>query len=124
MDFDELLAMIVDAEWDARRVNKRMHLLRQAAFSAPDANVADVRYDSDRKLDRERIVDLAGCSWIRDARNVVIAGATGSGKTWICCALGAAACNAFFGVRYVRLFEMLDDLCVKKHEEWAKVKKK
>jgi len=124
MDFDELLAMIVDAEWDARRVNKRMRLLRQAAFSAPDANVADVRYDPDRKLDRERIVDLAGCGWIRDARNVVITGATGSGKTWIGCALGVAACNAFFSVRYVRLPEMLDDLCVKKDEEWAKVKKK
>ncbi len=124
MDFDELLAMIVDAEWDARRVNKRMRLLRQAAFSAPDANIADVRYDPDRKLDRGRIVDLAGCGWIRGARNVVITGATGSGKTWIGRAPGVAACNAFFSVRYVRLPEMLDDLCVKKDEEWAKVKKK
>ena len=44
MDFDELLAMIVDAEWDARRVNRRMRLLRQASFSAPDANIADIRY--------------------------------------------------------------------------------
>ena len=33
MDFDELLAMIVDAEWDARRVNRRMRLLRQACCS-------------------------------------------------------------------------------------------
>ena len=124
MDFDELLAMIVDAEWDARRVNKRMRLLRQAAFSSPDANVADVRYDPDRKLDRDRIVELAGCTWIRDARNVVVTGATGAGKTWIGCALGVAACNAFFSVRYVRLPELLDDLCVKKDEEWAKTKKK
>ena len=124
MDFDELLAMIVDAEWDARRVNRRMRLLRQAAFSAPDANVADVRYDPDRKLDRDRIVELAGCGWIREARNVVVTGATGAGKTWLGCALGVAACNAFFSVRYVRLPEMLDDLCVKKDEEWAKAKKK
>ena len=124
MGFDELLAMIVDAEWDARRVNKRMRLLRQAAFSAPDANVADVRYDPDRKLDRDRIVELAGCNWVREARNVVVTGATGAGKTWIGCALGVAACNAFFSVRYVRLPEMLDDLCVKKDEEWARTKKK
>ena len=47
-----------------------------------------------------------------------------NGKTWVGCALGVAACNAFFSVRYVRLPEMLDDLCVKKDEEWAKVKKK
>lgn len=124
MDFDELLAMIVDAEWDARRVNKRMRLLRQAAFSAPDANVADVRYDPDRRLDRDRIASLAGCGWVREARNVVITGATGAGKTWLGCALGVAACNAFFSVRYVRLPEMLDELCVKKDEDWAKTKRK
>lgn len=124
MDFDELLAMIVDAEWDARRVNKRMRLLRQAAFSAPDANVADVRYDPDRRLDRDRIASLAGCGWVREARNVVITGATGAGKTWLGCALGVAACNAFFSVRYVRLPEMLDELCVKKDEDWAKAKRK
>lgn len=124
MDFDERLAMIVDAEWDARRVNRRMRLLRQAAFSAPDANVADIRYDPDRKLDRDRIVELAGCGWVRDARNVIVTGATGAGKTWLGCALGVAACNAFFSVRYVRLPEMLDDLCVKKDEEWVKAKKK
>ena len=33
MTFDERFAMIVDAEWDSRRINKRTRLLRQAAFS-------------------------------------------------------------------------------------------
>lgn len=80
MDFDELLAMIVDAEWDARRASGRMRLLRQASFSAPDANIADIRCDPDRKLDRDRIVGLAGCDWIRNARNVVVTGATGAGN--------------------------------------------
>lgn len=124
MDFDERLAMIVDAEWDARRVNRRLRLLRQASFSAPDANVADIRYDPDCKLDRDRIAQLAGCGWVRDARNVIITGATGSGKTWLSCALGVAARNAFLSVRYARMPEMLDALCVKKDEEWAKAKAK
>ena len=53
MDYDELLAMIVDAEWDARHINKRMRMLRQAAFSAPAVNIADVRYDPDCNLDRD-----------------------------------------------------------------------
>lgn len=42
MTFDERFAMVVDAEWDARRVNKRTRLLRQAGFSDPEANVADI----------------------------------------------------------------------------------
>ena len=48
MTFDERFAMIVDAEWDARRINGRTRLLRQAGFSDPEANIADVRYDADR----------------------------------------------------------------------------
>ena len=43
MTFDERFAMIVDAEWDSRRINKRTRLLRQAAFSDPEANVIDIR---------------------------------------------------------------------------------
>lgn len=124
MTFDERLAMIVDAEWDARRVNKRTRLLRQAGFSDPEANVADIRYDADRRLDRGKMAELSNCGWIRDHRNVVITGASGAGKSWIACALGVAACNAFFSTRYVRLPQMLDELTVDKDEDWAKLKKR
>jgi DNA replication protein DnaC len=124
MTFDERFAMIVDAEWDARRVNKRTRLLRQAGFSDPEANVADIRYDADRKLDKAKMVELSNCEWIRNHRNVIITGASGAGKSWIANALGVAACNAFFSVRYVRLPEMIDELTVDKDEEWLKMKKR
>ena len=124
MTFDERFAMIVDAEWDARRINRRTRLLRQAGFSGPEANIADVRYDADRKLDRTKLIELSNCTWIRGHRNVVITGASGAGKSWIACALGVAACNAFFSVRYVRLPEMLDELNVSKNEDWLKAKKR
>lgn len=124
MTFDERFAMIVDAEWDARRVNKRTRLLRQAGFSDPEANVADIRYDADRKLDKAKMVELSNCEWVRNHRSVLVTGASGAGKSWIACALGVAACNAFFSVRYVRLPEMLDELTVDKDEEWIKTKKR
>lgn len=124
MTFDERFAMIVDAEWDARRVNKRTRLLRQAGFSDPEANITDIRYDADRKLDKSNMVELANCEWVRNHRNVLITGASSAGKSWIACALGVAACNAFFSVRYVRLPEMLDELTVRKDEEWLKMKKR
>ena len=47
-----------------------------------------------------------------------------NGKSWIACALGVAACNAFYSVRYVRLPEMLDRLVIDKDEEWIKAKKR
>lgn len=42
------------------------------------------------------------------------------GKSWLACALGVAACNAFHSVRYTRMPEMLDELTVSKDEEWLK----
>ena len=124
LSFDERLAMIVDAEWDSRRTNKRLRHLRQAGFPEQDANIADVRYDDDRKLDRAQMAELSNCSWIASRRNIIVTGASGAGKTWISNALGVAACNAFYTVRYTRLPELLDELTVFKDEEWLKQRKK
>lgn len=124
LTFDEKVANMVDAEWDARRINKRTRLLRGANFSEPAANIADVCYDADRKLDKGVISELATCTWIKDKRNVVLTGASGAGKTWLACALGTAACNAFYSVKYTRLPEMLDELTIAKDEDWLKLKKR
>lgn len=124
MGFDERLAMIVDAERDARRANRRMRLLRQAGFPEPDANVDDVRYDDDRELDRSLTLGLSDCGWIRNHRNVLVAGARGAGKTWISNALGVAACDAFFTVRCTRLPGLLDGLTVFKDGDRPRQRKK
>lgn len=124
MSFDERLAMMADAEWDSRRTNKRLRCLRQANFPEHDANIADVRYDDDRGLDRAQMLELSNCSQIASRRNVIITGASGAGKTWISNALGVAACNAFYTVRCTRLPELLDELTVFKGEEWLKQRKK
>ena len=118
LSFDERLAMIVDAEWDSRRrANKRLRHLRQAGFPEQDANIADVRYDDDRTLDRAQMVELSNCSWIASRRNIIVTGASGAGKTWISNALGVAACNAFYTVRYTRLPELLDDAAPSSKDE-------
>lgn len=122
MSFDDQFSLVVDAEWDARRNNKRIRLLRQADFCEPDATIDDIRYDADRKLNKELILSTANCAWIHEHRNTIITGASGAGKSWIACALGVAACNAFYSVRYTRMPEMVDRLTVHKDEIWEKEK--
>jgi DNA replication protein DnaC len=117
MGFDERFSLLVDAEWDARRINKRTRLLRSAGFSIHEANIIDVHYDVDRNLDRAKIEELARCEWIRDAYNVIITGSTGAGKSWLACALGVAAANNFYTVRYARLPQLLDSLALAKETE-------
>lgn len=69
----------------------------------------------------------SSCPTARGSRagaNIIVTGASGAGKTWISNALGVAACNAFYTVRYTRLPELLDELTVFKDEEWLKQRKK
>jgi DNA replication protein DnaC len=122
--FDERLSLLVDAEWDSRRINKRTRLLRSANFSVHEANILDVRYDLDRNLDKSKISDLSSCKWIAEALNVIITGSTGAGKSWLSCALGVCACNNFYSVRYARLPKLLDELALAKetgtYKKWQK----
>lgn len=63
-------------------------------------------------MDKELIQALGTGQYIREQHNVIILGATGSGKTYIGCALGMEACKQGFTVKYVRLPELLEDLAI------------
>ena len=58
------------------------------------------------------ITALAGGDWLRHARNVLLTGATGSGKTWLACALAHQAARSGFSVQYVRAARLFDELQV------------
>jgi DNA replication protein DnaC len=116
LSFDERFGLLVDNEWTARKNNRLKRLIRCADFPVSGACIEDIEYRADRKLDREQIINLAACAYIADKHNVIILGATGTGKTYLGCALGMAACRHFHSVKYIRLPDLLDDLSVAKGE--------
>lgn len=110
LTFEERFGMLVDAEYNSRKTNALKRLIHNASFDQPDACIADINYTSGRKLDREVITSLAGCRYIADTRNIIIAGATGSGKTYLACAFGMEACKQFYKTQYVRLPDLLIEI--------------
>ena len=72
----------------------------------------NIEYIAERHLDREQILRLASCSYIQEARNVIILGATGAGMTYLACAFGMAASRGFYSVRYIRLPDLLAEISV------------
>ena len=116
MSFEDRFGLLVDAEWAARKSNHLLRLIRNAGFSIPGASVEDVEYLPDRNLNRDQILRLASCAYIREAHNVILLGATGAGKTYLACALGNAACREFYTVRYIRLPDLLVELSVARSE--------
>ena len=107
---EDRFGMLVDAEYTSRKNNRLKRLIRSADFEQSDASVADINYQSGRKLNRSLIERMARCEYITEYRNIFIIGATGSGKTYLACALGMEACKQFYTVKYVRLPDLLLDL--------------
>ena len=75
-----------------------------------DACTEDISYDSDRRLDKNMILKLSSCIFIQQKLNVIVTGSTGTGKTYIACALGNAACRRDYRVKYFRIPEPLLEL--------------
>lgn len=63
-----------------------------------------------KSRNRVRLKKIITNEYINRHENLIIFGATGSGKSYIACALGVEACNATLKVMYVRLPDLLAEL--------------
>ena len=108
--FDERFGMLVDAEW-LHRENKRLATaLREAKLRLSRACIEDIDYPANRELDRAQIRQLATCRWVDEHRNVLITGATGTGKTYVACALAQQACRKGHRAIYRRAARLFSEL--------------
>ena len=112
LPFDERFGMIVDAERLAKANNRLKRLLREANLREPSANLEDINYAPSRNLEKATIARLSDCSWIKEGRNLIITGATGTGKTYLVSAFGNAACRKGLRVRSYRVNRLLTDLAI------------
>ena len=112
LPFDDRLALLVQREIAWRDDKRVARLLKAAKLKVSSACVEDINWRASRSLDRGLIAALAAGDWLRNARNVLISGATGSGKTWLACALAHQAARTGFSVLYVRAARLFDELQV------------
>ena len=111
MGFEERLGLIVDCEICDRETRKLQTRLRKAALKQ-EASIEDINYKASRGIDRKLILSLSSCQWTKRHRNVLIVGATGTGKTYLACALAHKACLEGNTVYYSRLPRLLPELAL------------
>lgn len=109
MPFEERLKLLVDLEHDSRINNTIQKNIKEAKFYDSTANLCDIDYSPDRKLDKVMIDALKQNEYIQDGLNIILVGASGSGKTWLGCAFGVNACMNRYKVRYIRMPELLSE---------------
>lgn len=115
LDFESRLGLLVEQEWLLRENRKLERLLQNAKLKQP-ACVENIDYQHPRGLSKTKILELAQGRWITQHLNVFITGPTGSGKTYLACALAHKACLQGFSSRYYRLPRLWQELKVAKAE--------
>ncbi|MBQ0036296.1 MAG: ATP-binding protein [Firmicutes bacterium] len=110
LPFDERFAILIDEELIDKK-NKAIELLRQrATIKYPQANIADIEYYPERKLDKNQTIQFSECRYINEKLNIIVVGATGAGKTYYACALANAAIDKGIRTKYIRLPDLLYEL--------------
>ena len=110
--FDERLGLLVEAEWLARE-NKRLgRALQEAKLKLAHACIEAIDYPARRELDKAVIRQLATCRWIEEHHNVILVGATGTGKSFIACALAHQACRKGYRAAYRRASRLFQELAL------------
>lgn len=93
LDFEERLGLLVERQmlW---KENRGFALrLKNAQLKFPNATLEDLDYRPSRGLKRAQIEQLRAADWVQAHRCILITGLTGTGKTWVACALGHQACR-------------------------------
>jgi DNA replication protein DnaC len=110
LSFDERFAMIVDAEWMARENKRLSRTLKEAKLRIAEASVEGIDYPPRRELDKALMRQLGTGKWVQEHQVVIVSGATGTGKTYVSCALAQQACRKGYRAMYRRASRFFDEL--------------
>ena len=106
---DEMIAHLIDAEWEDR-YNRRLSRLLKTANFRYQASLQQIDFNHKRNLDKNLLLRLSDCNWLKKGDNFLITGPTGVGKSFIACAMGHQACLQGYKVIYfsaIKLFAKL-----------------
>jgi len=110
---DQMLATLVEAEWEEQENRKTDRLVKNAGFRYP-ASLEEIDYSHPRNLDRNQVLRLVDCNYLERAENVLVTGATGLGKSYLISALGYQACLMGYKVLYRNTQKLFNALKVNK----------
>lgn len=112
LSFLERLSLLVDQQWNWRQ-NQALDRRLKTAKLRGNACVEDIDYRTPRGLDKSVIRALTQDSaWVGNHEHIFVLGPTGSGKSFVACALAQKACRDGYSALYVRAAPLFRDLAL------------
>ena len=112
---DQYTAQLVDQEWESRQGAKIANLIKAANFRQR-ATIKDVDYTSSRNLDRNVFERLGTLDFLKQRENIIITGATGTGKSYLAQAIGNQACILTYKTVYFTMSKLMESIQIAKLE--------
>lgn len=106
---EQLLALLLQQEWDERN-NRKIRRLTQSAHFRYTSSMEEIRPDPKRNLKAETLAGISTCSWVKNREDLIITGPTGVGKSHLASAIGHHCCRIGLKVLYQntqKLFQQL-----------------
>ena len=110
MTFEERFESMVIKEYDSRINHTVERYIKNARFYDSNATLQDINYKPDREINRGLIEELSTNEYIQQKLNIILIGASGSGKTWISNAFEVNACMERYRVQYTRLPDLFQEI--------------
>jgi DNA replication protein DnaC len=109
LTFEERVGMLIDREWTDRE-NRKLERRMKAARLKVGAHMEQIDYSSARGIEAGQLRSLASCAWVGSHASVLITGKTGTGKTFIACALADQAIRQGYTSLYLRAPRLFSEL--------------
>lgn len=106
---DELIAYLIDSEYDDRESRKVERLINTAKFRYR-AFMEEITASTSRNIDKNTIGRLSSCDFIHQKQNILLTGSTGVGKSFIATAIGYKACTMGYKVMYFSINKLFSKL--------------
>lgn len=106
---DELIAYLLQSEWDDR-LNRKIERLTKAARFRYRAVMEDIDYHHERHIDKNKVQRFTTCDFIKNKENILITGSTGVGKSYMASAIGHQACSLGYKVMYFNTHKLFTKL--------------
>lgn len=120
ISYNDFLLNLTQTEVDVRKENGRQRRIREATFPLHKP-LETFKFEKTPDLDVRFINDLASGSYLKQNKNIIFLGKSGTGKTHLATALGIEACDQGVRTKFITGCGLVNELTEARDEKRLKV---